>query len=623
VTAVARSRVRMAVAAILPYRRPMVVALHLLVIVVANYLAFDLRFDNPMPPEQFLNFLTMLPWLLVIRGFIFLPCGLYEGMWRYTGIWDLRNIIIGAVLSTGVFVAATRWGFGLDSYPRSVFIVDTLILIMLVGGLRLSRRVYRQSRRDAGRRILVYGAGDVGELLVRGMLQNRSHGYKPVGFVDDDAAKKGHRIHGVRVLGGRADLPRIFDRVAPHAVLLAMPAITPARMREVVAALEPFKVPIKTLPSYSESAGHIDLTQIRSLSVEDLLERAPIGLKGDIGHLITGQRVMVTGAGGSIGSELCRQIAALKPAALIMYERYENNLYAIANELPAEVMAGVVHPVVGDVTDERLVNTVISEYRPDLVFHAAAHKHVPLMERNPCEAVKNNVLGTRITATAAAAHGVRRFILISTDKAVNPSSVMGATKRVAELVLQALKAPDGCVFSAVRFGNVLGSNGSVLPHFLRQIQSGGPVTVTHPEVRRYFMLIPEAVQLVLHAAALGTGGDLFVLEMGEQIKVVDMARNVIRLAGFVPDQEVAITFIGLRPGEKLYEELVGHDETEEWSGVPQIRRVRSRSRADRDRLLAGVAELEARAIGGDAKAVIEQLREMLPTYRCDDDVPGR
>jgi FlaA1/EpsC-like NDP-sugar epimerase len=279
--------------------------------------------------------------------------------------------------------------------------------------------------------------------------------------------------------------------------------------------------------------------------------------------------------------------------------------------------------VVGDVTDERLVNTVISEYRPDIVFHAAAHKHVPLMELNPCEAVKNNVLGTRVTATAAAAHGVRRFILISTDKAVNPSSVMGATKRVAELLLAALKAPDSCVFTAVRFGNVLGSNGSVLPRFLRQIEAGGPVTVTHPEVRRYFMLIPEAVQLVLHAAALGTGGDMFVLEMGEQIKVVDMARNVIRLAGFVPDQEVPITFIGLRAGEKLYEELVGHDEIVEWSGVPEIRRVRRRGHADRDRILAAVAELEGRALSGDAKAVIEQLREIVPTYRPVDDTGGR
>ncbi|HUE84633.1 MAG TPA: nucleoside-diphosphate sugar epimerase/dehydratase [Vicinamibacterales bacterium] len=621
-TAKARPGVPMVVARILPYRRPIVVALHLMVIVIANYLAFDLRFGNPMPPEQFLNFVTMLPWLLVIRSFIFLPCGLYEGMWRYAGIWDLRNIIIAAVLSTGVFAAATRWGFGL-SYPRSVFVIDTLILIMLVGGLRLARRVYRQSRGDSGRRILVYGAGDVGELLVRGMLQNRFYGYKPVAFVDDDPAKVGQRIHGLRVLGGRQELARIFKKVAPHAVLLAMPAITPARMREVVAALEPFKVPIKTLPNRNESVEQIDLGQIRNLSVEDLLERAPIGIAGDVGHLITGQRVMVTGAGGSIGSELCRQIAALKPAVLIMYERYENNLYAIANELPIEVAAGVAHAVVGDVTDECLVNTVMSEYRPDIVFHAAAHKHVPLMELNPCEAVKNNVLGTRVTATAAAAHGVRRFILISTDKAVNPSSVMGATKRVAELLLQAMKTPESCVFTAVRFGNVLGSNGSVLPRFLRQIEAGGPVTVTHPEVRRYFMLIPEAVQLVLHAAALGAGGDMFVLEMGEQIKVVDMARNVIRLAGFVPEQEVPITFIGLRPGEKLYEELVGHDETMEQSGVPEIRRVRGRRHADRERILAGVAELEGRALTGDAKAVIEQLREIVPTYRPDDDTGDR
>ena len=388
-------------------------------------------------------------------------------------------------------------------------------------------------------------------------------------------------------------------------------------IRKVVKALESYKVPIKTLPNLRDVlGGQVEVSQIRNLAIEDLLERTPVGLDlAPIRKLVEGKRVLVTGAGGSIGSELCRQIASFQPASLILYERYENGLYAIAGELAARQFCCPTHACIGDVTDVIRVNAVMAEHRPEIIFHAAAHKHVPLMETNPCETVKNNIIGTRIMAAAAKRYETERFILISTDKAVNPSSVMGASKRVAEFLVQGMKHSSKCLYSAVRFGNVLGSNGSVVPRFLDQIKAGGPVTVTHPEMRRYFMLIPEAVQLVLHAGALAKGGEIFVLEMGEQIKVLDMARNLIRLSGFVPEEEIPITFTGTRLGEKLYEELVEQDEAVEPSGVENIQQVRPLRLPDPVFLVKKVEELEALVSKDDAKAALDLLCELVPTYK--------
>jgi FlaA1/EpsC-like NDP-sugar epimerase len=336
--------------------------------------------------------------------------------------------------------------------------------------------------------------------------------------------------------------------------------------------------------------------------------------------MIAGKRILVTGAGGSIGSELCRQIAALHPSALCLYERYENNLYTISNDLAGRCNGLSIHSILGDVTDARRIHAVMAEYQPEMIFHAAAHKHVPLMEFNPCEAVKNNVGGTRTVAEAAAHFGAERFILISTDKAVNPSSIMGATKCVAELLVQNLAQRSHTRFVVVRFGNVLGSNGSVVPRFLDQIKVGGPVTVTHPEVQRYFMLIPEAVHLVLQAAALGQSGTVYVLEMGEQIKVLEMARNLIRLAGFVPDYEIPITFTGLRPGEKLFEELVGTDEILQPSEVEKIYQVQATCLPDSTVLMQQIAKLEEFAVEGTSKEVVDCLSELIPTYHPVDMV---
>jgi FlaA1/EpsC-like NDP-sugar epimerase/UDP-N-acetylmuramyl pentapeptide phosphotransferase/UDP-N-acetylglucosamine-1-phosphate transferase len=609
----------------LRFRRPFVATFHLILIVLANYLAFWLRFDGEIPASQWAAFVDILPWLVVIRGLMFVPFRLYEGLWRYTGIWDLRNIIGGVLCSTGLFYVIVRWGLGAVEYPRSVVLIDALVLLVILGGIRLTRRILREFwHLDQGKRVLIYGAGDVGATLVREMLNGAKPRYVPIGLVDDDPTIVGQRIHGVKVLGTRTTLPQIVAEKRPDAVLMAVPEASPQMVRELVRILEPYKVSLTTLPSLSDVLdGKVEINRIRNLSIEDLLERAPVGLDPQpVQELVRGKRILVTGAGGSIGSELCRQIEGLKPATLVLLDRYENSLFSIMNELEARRGGSALHAVIGDVTDSARINAIMRTYRPQIVFHAAAHKHVPMMEGNPCEAVKNNVLGTRTMVEASERYLAERFILISTDKAVNPCNVMGATKRVAEFLVQQMNHSSRCVFSAVRFGNVLGSNGSVVPLFLEQIKHGGPVTVTHPDVRRYFMLIPEAVQLVLHAATLAQGGEVFVLEMGEQIKLVDMARNLIRLSGFVPDEEIPITFVGLRPGEKLYEELLEDTEQADVSGVDHIMKISSGPMPDPVIMRTKVLELERYALLGHTKSALDALRDLIPGYRsAGQDVP--
>lgn len=606
------------VARLLRFRLPLIVTIDLGLVGLANYLAFWLRFDGTIPDWAMELFVQMLPLLMVIRLLIFLPFRLYQGMWKYTGIWDLKNIIVSSILGMAVFYIAVRWSIGLEGYPRSIYVLDTVLLIVLLGGVRLSWRGYHEfDRSDRETRVVIYGAGNAGAGLIKALKQSSVNRYEPVGFIDDDPAKIGRRIHGVKVLGGRQHLSRIMADVAPHVVLLAIPTAKPNVLRDLVKLFEPHKVRIQTVPNLrSIIEGQVEITQIRNLAVEDLLERAPVGLDvTPLRRLIKGKSIMVTGAGGSIGSELCRQIAALEPSLLVLFERYENSLFAIHNELVDGVCGILIFPVVGDVGDEVRVERVLQAFKPTIIFHAAAHKHVPLMETSPCEAVKNNVRGTRIVAQTAARCGVEQFIMISSDKAVNPTSAMGVTKRVAELVVQNLEERGHTRFMTVRFGNVLGSNGSVVPRFLDQIKAGGPVTVTHPEMRRYFMMIPEAVHLVLHAAVMGESGAIYVLDMGEQIKIVDLARNLIRLAGLIPDEDIALSFVGLRPGEKLYEELVGHEETVEQSIPEKILKVKSSRLWNPSALMSLVAMLEQTAARQEADRVIDLLRELVPTFK--------
>jgi FlaA1/EpsC-like NDP-sugar epimerase len=596
----------------LQLQRALTIAVQLGVVALSNRLAFMLRFDGDLPNRANEAFWLTLPWLVAIRAVTFIPFKLYEGLWRHTSIYDLRAIAGGVSVSSVVFFLFTQTPLGPTMYPRSIFVVDALLVMLLLGGVRMGRRLSSElSRGKPEKRVLIFGAGDAGELIVRDMRHSTSNNHQPIGFVDDDPAKLGHCIHGVPVLGTREDLPTILERFQPDEVLLALPNAEPAAVRAIVRSLEPFKIPIKTVPNLRNLLdGETNISQIRSLAVEDLLARAPVGLDpAPVKRLIAGRRVLVTGAGGSIGSELCRQISKLKPASLIMLERYENSLHAIRMELEDGLHGFGLRPVIGDVTDAIRIAQVMEQHQPEIIFHAAAHKHVPLMEENPCEAVKNNLRGTRLLAEAAERYGVDRFILISTDKAVNPTSVMGASKRLAELVVQAKAIGSGTSFAVVRFGNVLASNGSVVPRFIDQIKKGGPVTITHPEIRRFFMLIPEAVQLVLHAAAQAQSGEIYVLEMGEPVKVLDMARDLIRLSGFVPEEEIPIAFVGLRPGEKLYEELVGQDEYVQASAVEKILRVTSRT-PPADDFASSIAALERAAAEGRRESVIAALQTL-------------
>jgi FlaA1/EpsC-like NDP-sugar epimerase len=607
-----RTRVRKTIAS---GRFPVLLATHIALAALSGYLALWLRFDGAVPPGLLSTFLQLLPWVLLIRGIVFALFGLYGGLWRYTGVWDLSRIIGAVFLSSAALYGLLYYPLGPAGYPRSIVVIDAVLLISFLGGIRLLWRILPGSIRLArGQRVLIVGAGDAGEMIVREM--QRKGSYRPVGFVDDDPAKMGRTIHGVKVHGTRRDLASIVKRTRPTEVLVAIPSAPASLTRSLVQQLEPFKLSITTLPNLQELVnGEVGIKEIRPLAIADLLPRAQVAMDDrPIREMIAGSRVLVTGAGGSIGSELCRQIASLGPERLILYERYENGLYAVANDLTDRRADVPLVPVIGDITDRARVDAVFAAHRPHLVFHAAAHKHVPLMEANPCEAVKNNVLGTQIIAVAARRYGVDRFVLISTDKAANPANVMGATKRAAELIVQEIGGEGRTRFSAVRFGNVLGSNGSVLPRMLEQIRSGGPVTVTHPDMERYFMLIPEAVQLVLQAAVLADNQDTFVLDMGEQIKVLDLARNLIRLSGFVPEKEIPITFIGLRPGEKLTEELTGSGEDLELTDASKVFRVRPAWPPGTEvspELLRAVIDAAA---AGHTPEVLSLLQALVPTF---------
>ena len=601
------------------HRFILVFCLQLGLIAAANVTAFVLRFEGDIPADYVQELLRGLPITVAIYALGLAIFGIHRGLWRYVGFHDLGCILWASVISSVVLYAVLHGLLGWIGYPRSVIILTGVFSGLFLAGIRLAVRWFREWLHvlsPTARRVLVVGAGNAGELLIRDMLRSEGSQYRPVGLVDDDPIKRKIKIHGVPVVGAIVDIPTLARGLVVHEIIVAIPSASTGLKQRILAASEGCKVPIKILPSMKQLLANPEaLRQVRPMSLEDLLQREPIQIdRQELHPLLEGKRVLVTGAGGSIGSELCRQIARYQPASLILFERYENGLYALDLELRVQFPKVRITPAVGDVTVRDRVIEVLGQTDPEIIFHAAAHKHVPLMELNPKEAVRNNVFGTKTVAEAALACGVDRFVLISTDKAVKPTSVMGATKRVAEDLLQSLSHRGKTKFTVVRFGNVLGSNGSVVPLFTDQIRRGGPVTVTHPEIKRFFMTIPEAVQLVLQASHLGRGGEIFVLDMGEQVKVVDLARNMIVLSGLVPDQDIQIVYSGLRSGEKLYEELFDEAEQVEPTSHVKIRRAIRPPEMQSDRLGQAIAALETAVGQGDDDELIRRLKEAVPTY---------
>jgi len=581
--------------------------------------AYWLRFNLESVPGLYLDTaLAALPAVIVVQGAVFWYFGLYRGVWRFASIPDLLRILkaIGVgvcLIALGLFLA-TR----MQDVPRSVFPLYAIGLLVLLGGPRLVYR-WRKDRglyAAPGRKTLVVGAGRAGEMLVRDLLRNPAFGFLPVGFIDDDYAKKGREIHGVRVLGNLGKIPRLVQRMDVDFVLIAIPSATSSQMRAIVEKCEQAGVPMKTLPGIKElPSGRAGGGSLREISIEDLLGREPVRLDWQaIEHGVRGRTVLVTGGGGSIGAELCRQIARLGPARLAIYDASEFNVYNVERELRARWPELELHALLGDVCDRTALDRAFARLRPSLVLHAAAYKHVPLLEGQVRQAVRNNVLGTRNAAAAAMRHGCEAFVLISTDKAVNPTNVMGASKRLAEVYCQNVDArASGTRFITVRFGNVLDSAGSVVPLFREQIAAGGPVTVTHPEVKRYFMTIPEASQLILQAAAVGRGGEVFVLDMGEPVAIAYLARQMILLAGKTPGVDVSITFTGLRPGEKLFEELFHPGEALHQSSHEKLLLARVRE-VDWDRFVADVDRLERACEAAGDEEIRTQLAALVPEF---------
>jgi FlaA1/EpsC-like NDP-sugar epimerase/UDP-N-acetylmuramyl pentapeptide phosphotransferase/UDP-N-acetylglucosamine-1-phosphate transferase len=548
---------------------------------IAWGLAFWLRFNLDLPHEYALILLHTLPVVVAVQACMFWSFGLYRGLWRYASLHDLRLIFLA------VAIAALAVPFALvllnlaGPVPRSAFLLDPMLLVFFMGGSRLAYRAWKEGRLsnldyDDAPSVVVLGAGDAAEALIRDLAGKRE--WRLAGVLDDDATKQGRRIHGVPVLGRLADLSRVTGEHDITHAIIAMPSMTHTVRRHAVNIATQAGLKVMTVPSFDDIAsGKVEVSQLRRVELDDLLGRDPVVLdSAGVSTLLSGKSVLVTGAGGSIGSELCRQIARFDPACLILLELSEFALYQIEQEFRKTYPSLPIVCAVGDTRNARRVDWILREYRPHVVFHAAAYKHVPLMEEvNAWEAIQNNVLGTHVLAGESARHGVGTFVLISTDKAVNPANVMGASKRLAEMVCQALQTDAHTRFVMVRFGNVLGSAGSVIPKFRQQIAEGGPVTVTHPEITRFFMSIPEAAQLVVQAGAMGQGGEIFVLDMGEPVRIVDLARDLIRLSG-LSENDVRIAFTGLRPGEKLYEEVLADGEHTLATPHPKLRIARAR-----------------------------------------------
>jgi FlaA1/EpsC-like NDP-sugar epimerase len=618
-----------------------------LIFTVAFIAAYLLRFEFHLTPTEVTQLKMISPYLVVLKLAIFSAFGLYQGIWRYTSLRDLVKLAQASFLSTLLIVGALLYIHRFGGFSRAVFAIDGLLTFLMAAGSRLIAR-WRHERKTGStplqgfgasdisdvshgvnKRVVIIGAGDAGEKILREINDHSQlrQQIKPLGFLDDDPGKWGRSVHRLPVFGPVSKLPKVIEKHRVQEAFIAMPSATGAQIRHIAEICKRASIPYKTLPGMGEIIeGSVSIKALRDVNYQDLLGRQPVQLNSrGISDYLSGKVVMVTGCGGSIGSELCRQLVPFEPGQLVLVDAGEANLFHIQMELHHEMRYRNYCTILGQVQDRLLMRHVFDQFRPEVVFHAAAYKHVPLLERNPWEAVFNNILGSQMVMEMAREYGSKRFVLVSTDKAVRPTNVMGASKRIAELLLQSFQG-NGTLFMAVRFGNVVGSSGSVVPLFRRQIEKGGPVTVTHPEVTRYFMTIPEAAKLILQAGALGEGGEIFILEMGTPVKIADMARDLIRLSGKEPEKDIEIIFTGLREGEKLYEELITVGEgitktphekilvlrASDWQGFESPDGLRCW-------LQSSVEELQQLAVRHDAPAIRQKLKEIVPEYTTQTD----
>ena len=614
-------------------------AVDILLLFTSILLSYNLRFDFQIPDRFFHPFLSILPVILVLKITCFYLAGLYRGMWRYTSIADMLNIIKASTLGTLLMITLVAIISRFEGFPRSVFLIDWAFTVLMISSFRLSIRFWfefqsdeqnvfkslknvvqnlskKRHRKDA-KRLVIIGAGDCGEQIFRELRGNRHIGYRVVGFIDDNPRKHQLKIHGISVLGNVDQIDTVVRDFKVDEVLIAIPSANGAQMRRIVDRCKTCGVGYKTIPSYGELLdGKVSVKTIRDVAYRDLLGREIIHLEEErIEACISGRNILITGAGGSIGAELCRQACRFKPRKIILYERAESPLYDIDLELRQNFPQIEIIPILGDILIEDLLSKTFVQHQPTTVFHAAAYKHVPMLESQPWHALENNIIGTRNVVNAAKRYHAERFVFVSTDKAVRPANIMGTSKRIAEMIVQCQNGnPDqGTQFMIVRFGNVVGSVGSVVPLFRKQIERGGPVTVTHPDVTRFFMTIPEACQLILQAGAMGRGGEIFILDMGTPIKIADMARDLIRLSGFEVEVDIPIKYIGLRPGEKIYEELITEGEGIVPTSHKNILVLNGKS-CDPDLLNQHIDGLKILAQTQDAEAIRTKLKTIVPDY---------